>query len=132
MLETLGNTLTEVLTNQFEQVYDAVESNTISAVIAGLTNPADAEDFLLNGPKNEVYLTNGQSLTITVPTGGTYQLGLKSLDAPNGSVIVNGETVNVTNVDMFYEVSAPSGTITISTSTNGGYISVSMLKSFGN
>ena len=33
---------------------------------------------------------------------------------------------------MFYEVSAPSGTITISTSTNGGYISVSMLKSFGN
>lgn len=129
VLDALGKTMAELLQDsQFEQVYDAVESNTISAVIDGLTDLEDADDFLLRGPKNEVYLTGDQTLTITVPAGGTYQLGLKSLNNQTAQVSVNGTPVNVTNVDMFYEVTAPNGTITIS--NPDGYISVSMLKSF--
>lgn len=129
VLDALGKTMVELLRDpQFEQVYDAVESGTILASITGLTDLEDADDFLLRGPKNEVYLTGGQTLNITVPAGGTYQLGLKSLAAATGTVTVNNQSIDVTNVDMFYEVSAPSGTITISNPS--GYISVSMLKSF--
>ena len=131
VLETLGNTLTEVLTNQFEQVYDEFGAD-ISAVIEGLANVTDAaDDFLLNGPKNEVYLTGDQTLTITLPAGGTYQLGLKSLDAATGSVNINGNSVDVTNVDMFYVVDASKGAITIK-AEGDNFISVSMLKSFSN
>lgn len=135
VLDTLGKTMADLLTNQFNQVYEAVSSGTVSASIAGLIgnpeNPTDAEDFLFNGPKNEVYLTKDQTLTITVPTAGTYQLGLKSLNASNGTVSVNNTDVNVTNVDMFYTVDAPGGTIII-TNNSDTFISVSMLKSLGN
>lgn len=133
VLDILGSSLGQVIGDQYGQVYTAIETSIITgADLANLSDMGDFEDLLLRGPKNEVYLTSGQTLTITVPTTGTYQLGLKSLDKDSATVKVNGGDVKITNVDMFYEVTVGAdGKITIS-NTNGGYISVSMLKSFGN
>ncbi len=130
VLDTLGETMTDVLQNQYGQVYTAIKSSVIASASLGKLSDEEFQDLLFNGPKNEVYLANGQTLTINVPATGTYQLGLKSLNAPNGSVIVNGEPVNVTNVDMFYTVNTVNGTITIANSSDT-FISVSILKSFG-
>lgn len=68
------------------------------------------KDLLDNGPKNELYLYSGQSLTFKVKTNRVMQLGLKS---PTGSAMftlkVNGtESTKLTNlsttVDMFYPI----------------------------
>lgn len=74
---------------------------------------ATAQDLLDNGPKNELYLREGQTLTFKVTTGRFMQLGLK---APNGAasvqLLVDGEesedVTNITSsVDMFYTLAEP-------------------------
>lgn len=129
VLDILGKEMSTLLQDQYEQVYDKVDSIISGATLPGFSIKTDFEDLLLRGPKNEVYLTNGQSLTLTVAPG-TYQLGLKSLDKNSATVKVNNEDVTVTNVDMFYVVNASSGAITIK-AEGDNFISVSMLKSFG-
>lgn len=130
VLDILGKEMSTLLQDQYEQVYDKVDSIISDASLPGFSIESNFEDLLLRGPKNEVYLTNGQSLTLTVAPG-TYQLGLKSLDKDSATVKVNSGDVKITNVDMFYEVTTSNGTITIE-NMGDAFISVSMLKSFGN
>lgn len=129
VLNILGQEMSDLLQSQYEQVYDKVDSIISGATLPGFSIKTDFEDLLLRGPKNEVYLTNGQSLTLTVAPG-TYQLGLKSLDKDSATVKVNSGDVKITNVDMFYEVTTSNGTITIE-NMGDAFISVSMLKSLG-
>ena len=72
---------------------------------------ATAQDLLDNGPKNELYLREGQTLTFKVTTGRFMQLGLK---APNGAASVTmdvdgtAKTMNLkSSVDMFYTLAEP-------------------------
>ena len=68
-----------------------------------------AEEYKSNGPKEEVYLKKGQSVTFSLKnwdanTNKIY-LGVK---APfgNGSVAINGNTLNINNsVDCYYNIS---------------------------
>lgn len=113
-----------------KQVYAGIsdDSEAPAAVITDIKaiygNDATARDLLDNGPKNELYLWPGQSLTFNVSTDRVMQLGLK---APTGNVnvdltvdtVVNndaGEKIETlsknttstkslaTTVDMFYEI----------------------------
>lgn len=116
------------LDEQYDQVYANPKTEDMTASIGNELTANDAQDLLINGPKNEIYLTNGQTLTITVPTSGDYQIGLKALDSTSGKVKINDKETDVTNVDMFYEVSGSEITIK---NTGDAMIAVTYLKKTG-
>ena len=127
-----------------DQVYAAISSDAespASAVITSgsnsvITDTDTAQDLLDNGPKNELYLYAGQTLTFKVKTSRIMQIGLK---APQGataaSISIDGGTANVqdvkSSVDMFYDLKAADteDDYTISIQNTGSKIlSVTLLK----
>ena len=101
------------------QVYNDLGELTAIITDAGVPYAESSNvDALLNhGPKNEIYLYNGQTLTFRVKTDRVMQIGLK---APNGATTYDltcdngGESKTgvgmYTSVDMFYHVGNPIGT----------------------
>lgn len=64
------------------------------------------QDLLNNGPKNEIYLQPGQTLTFKLNTNREVQLGLRALnDSANYTINNVAKTVS-SNTDMFYTVLA--------------------------
>lgn len=144
-----------------KQVYAGIstDSEAPAAVITDIKaiygNDATAQDLLDNGPKNELYLWPGQSLTFNVSTNRVMQLGLK---APKSEAIFSvtvdgtkktvGEETTITNsdnesetwrkitstVDMFYKIadkitnSETTTTHTVTITVNSGLLSVTKLK----
>ena len=123
----------QVAKNTLSQVYASSGiTNAISAIVlskenadgnSSVINP-DPQDLLDNGPKNELYLRNGQIVTFKL--NKTAQIGLKGV---NGDVTftINGTQKSVSTTDMFYPVS--SGTITIK-NTSDNLLSVTKIKAF--
>lgn len=123
----------QVAKNTLSQVYASSGiTNAISAIVlskenadgnSSVINP-DPQDLLDNGPKNELYLRNGQIVTFKL--NKTAQIGLKGV---NGDVTftINRTQKSVSTTDMFYPVS--SGTITIK-NTSDNLLSVTKIKAF--
>lgn len=104
-----------------------------------------AEEYKSNGPKEEVYLNNGQSVTFSLKnwdanTNKIY-LGMK---APTGSgaVSINGNTLNINNAtDCYYDISSYADittdkhgvkTATFEVEATSSLISVTNIKVTGN
>ena len=115
-----------------DQVY--ASGNVNSAVVvdpsAGITSE-ELKDFVDNGPKNELYLSHGQSVVFSL--NQVAQIGLKGVNG-NASYSVTGATINNENVnrvsttDMFYRISA-GNSITI-TNTGNTILSITKIKAF--
>lgn len=130
----------QIAENVISQVH-AVSNSTTGAVIMSNNpkfNDADMQDLLDNGPKNEIYLQQGQALTFTINTKRVVQVGLKALNQATGYEIKVGEQSVASNMnfsastDMFYTVlnktdSASEQTITI-TNNGTGILSITKLK----
>lgn len=109
-------------------------------------NINNVEDYKSDGPKEEVYLNNGQSVTFSLtdwdPNTNKIYLGIK---APSGTGTVNigGTVLNINNAaDCFYDISdyavisteddgTKTATFTI-TAGEGSLISVTTIKVSGN
>lgn len=92
---------------------------------------AQQKDLYENGPKNEVYLAKGSTLTFTVNTRREVQLGLKGVNGA-ATCSINGTNQNVSSVDMFYTIKKKDSrtddtTITIQ-NTGNTILSVTKLK----
>lgn len=121
-----------------EQVYKDItaEAGTqgVQAVLTVNGNEltaAQQKDLYENGPKNEVYLANGSTLTFTVNTLREVQLGLKGVNGA-ATCSINGTIQNVSSVDMFYTIKKKDQrtdftTITIQ-NTGNTILSVTKLK----
>lgn len=62
------------------------------------------EDY---GPKNEVYLKEGNSIAFEIETSykGKAFIGLKAVSAEKATVIINGEEIEITSsTDLYYEI----------------------------
>ncbi|MGM9681444.1 MAG: hypothetical protein ACI3XR_08060 [Eubacteriales bacterium] len=80
-----------------------------------------AEEYKSNGPKEEVYLNNGQSVTFSLnnwnPNTNKIYLGIKA-PVGSGTVSINGNTLNINNAtDCYYDISSYA-TITSKTITD--------------
>ncbi len=122
------------------QVYDAAAGASALITDESVTYGSEEtiQDLLDNGPKNELFLYAGQTLTFNVKTDRAMQIGLK---APrnataytlkyDSTTVASNKALN-TSVDMFYELDNPIGTertYTVSvTNTGSDILSVTDLK----
>ena len=104
-----------------------------------------AEEYRSNGPKEEVYLNNGQSVTFSLTGWDTntnkIYLGIKA-PVGSGTVSINGNTLNINNAtDCYYDISSyaaistdESGekTATFEIKATSSLISVTNIKVTGN
>lgn len=120
-----------------EQVYeDLTKDGTVVQAVISVSNQVNAEnqkDLLEKGPKNEVYLAEGSTLTLSFKTDREVQLGLKGVDGITAYSVNDGGSVNVSTVDMFYTIQAKGGsngqatTVTIK-NTGNHVLSITKLK----
>lgn len=122
-----------------QTVADQVYGRSYSAIVFDTTVPygeGTVQDLLQNGPKNELFLWKGQSVTFKVKTSRLMQLGMKAPQGATSAEITLGDaskTVNINSaVDMFYELDNTQGTerewsITV-TNTSENVLSLTKLK----
>lgn len=133
-----ANEMYRVATNK---VLDAVfnETDTITGAVI-LTDDSNGTDIvtvdkeLLNiGPKNEIYLKNGQAVVMQIPTTyTTVQVGMRSLtgDAVTYKINTEEKTMNST-VDMYYKVEPVEGKLVIQNVSEDGILALTKLKVTG-
>lgn len=130
-----ANEMYRVATNK---VLDAVfnETDTITGAVI-LTDDSNGTDTvtvdkeLLNiGPKNEIYLKNGQAVVMQIPTTyTTVQVGMRSLTGETVKYQINSEPTKEMNstVDMYYKVEPVEGKLVIQ-NVSGGILALTRLK----
>lgn len=124
----------EIADNALSQVYSTAGTTAGAVLLSadGKMTTEDVQDLLDNGPKNELYLRAGQSLTfkVTGANKGNVQIGLKALnEAVNYTLNGEKETLS-SSTDMFYKLDVTAGqekTVTI-TNNSGGILSITKLK----
>ena len=126
--EDIANGLTQVLDKKENGANAIILDNTVSSTDYDADN---AQDFLDNGPKNELFLYQNQTLTFKLNAGlKNVQLGLK---AANGPVTVTGTIAkNISSsTDMFYVIGdIDADTVITITNTSSNILSVTDLKYF--
>ena len=104
-----------------------------------------AEEYKSNGPKEEVYLNNGQSVTFALskwdPNTNKIYLGIKA-PVGSGTVSINGNPLNINNAtDCYYDISGYANittdedgvkTATFKIEATSNLISVTNIKVTGN
>ncbi|MBQ5951133.1 MAG: VWA domain-containing protein [Lachnospiraceae bacterium] len=91
---------------------------------------ATVEQYDKEGPKTELYLSKGQQVAISVETGKTYYIGLRSLNGDAVTAQINGASVKIHGVespishtvDLYYEAVPVSGKIVIKNASDGDQI----------
>ena len=122
----------EVLDAVFDDK-DVIAGATIIESNGTVTTNVTVDENLVNiGPKNEIYLKNGQAVVMQIPsTYSTVQVGMRSLTGTPVQYKINTEekTMNST-VDMYYKVSLAEGKLVIQ-NVSGGILALTKLKVTG-
>lgn len=122
----------EVLDAVFDDK-DVIAGATIIESNGTVTTNVTVDENLVNiGPKNEIYLKNGQAVVMQIPTTyTTVQVGMRSLtgDAVTYKINTEEKTMNST-VDMYYKVVPVEGKLVIQ-NVSGGILALTKLKVTG-
>lgn len=119
----------QIAGNIWSQIYASEDVKGGAVILDSASNPyteGNVKDLLDNGPKNELYLYPGQTVTFKLKAAA--QIGLKALDQ-TVTYCLNNSDQNVTltsSTDMFYKVGA--GTVTIYNAGNTGILSITKVK----
>ncbi len=108
-----GTTTTESVESQLSQIF-AEQTQLANAVITfdtdkyqndALRDGTTVEKLMTAGPKNELYLWPGMSITFTVNTNREVQIGMRSVQGDTVSLTgLSGTTQVTSSVDMFYDL----------------------------
>lgn len=122
----------EVLDAVFDDK-DVIAGATIIESNGTVTTNVTVDENLVNiGPKNEIYLNQGEAVVMTVPTTyTTVQVGMRSLTGDAVTYKINGtqDTMNST-VDMYYKVVPVEGKLVIQ-NVSRGILALTKLKVTG-
>lgn len=125
-----------------DAVYDAEDAARIinGAVLIkqnydqnGGTDVQVTSDLVNIGPKNEIYLNQGEAVVMTVPTTyTTVQVGMRSLTGATVKYQINSEAEKEmkSTVDMYYKVKLVEGKLVIQ-NVSGGILALTKLKVTG-
>ena len=109
------------------QVLAATNGNLNGALLLGKDKTMDATDLLNNGPKNELFLRKGESVSFNLGKA-TAQIGLKALNGQVSYTVNDVAGSIATSADMFY--GSYTGLVTI-VNTGDNILSVTKLKLVG-
>ena len=120
------------------QVYEKTTGTGAVIVNNNKEVTGSAQDLLNNGPKNEIYLNPNQSVVFQFASGiTTAQIGLKALQGNAAQFTISykdGTSEDKTlksSTDMFYQLDAKKGTITITNKAGSGVLAITKIKTFG-
>lgn len=124
-----------IATNKvLDAVFDETDTITGAVILTKDSNGTDTvtvDKELLNiGPKNEIYLKNGQAVVMQIPTTyTTVQVGMRSLTGETVKYQINSEPTKEMNstVDMYYKVKLVEGKLVIQ-NVSGGILALTRLK----
>lgn len=123
----------EVLDAVFDDK-DVISGATIIESNGTVNTNVTVDDKLVNiGPKNEIYLNQGEAVVMTVPTTyTTVQVGMRSLTGDTVKYQINSEPTKEMNstVDMYYKVNLVEGKLVIR-NVSGGILALTKLKVTG-
>lgn len=132
-----ANEMYRVATNKvLDAVFDESDKITGAVILtndSNGTNTVQVDKELLNiGPKNEIYLKNGQAVVMQIPsTYSTVQVGMRSLTGEAVSYKINGTSATMNStVDMYYKVVPVEGKLVIQ-NVSGGILALTKLKVTG-
>ena len=121
---------------QYIKLHDSLATDkdktaTSNAVFIDGAENANVDLYTNYGPNNEVYLSNGQAISFTVPNDtsiASIQIGAKAPDGKAAMMVVNGvETDIASATEMYYKIAQAGGNFTI-TNTGDGILSLTNLK----
>lgn len=134
-------TLRDKLINAFDYNEDgSLVWETGFAVLTDINgNITRASDYVAIGPKEEVYINNGQRISFTLEEWDMYHKLYLGMKAPMGSASasINGHGVAVSNtVDCYYDISKyitvdDAGNAKIEIASTGGIVSITNIKTTG-
>ena len=105
-----------------DAVYNATDGRQGAVMLQQGSEITASADMINNGPKNEIYLTKGQTIALKLKDGLTYSkvaVGLRSLNGGTVDYSVNGSTTSVfSTVDMYYQVTPTNGAIVITNNSD--------------
>lgn len=109
---------------QYIKLRDAlVTENVKTTLFIDGAAKADITAYKNYGPNNEVYLSNGQAITFTVPKNAkiaSIQIGAKAPDGSAAKMNVNGTETNISSAtEMYYEIGTEGQNFTIANKGNG-------------
>lgn len=117
-----------------DAVFDDKDVISGAAIIASNgtvnTNVTVDKDLVNIGPKNEIYLKNGQAVVMQIPTTyTTVQVGMRSLTGETVKYQINSEPTKEMNstADMYYKVKLVEGKLVIQ-NVSGGILALTRLK----
>lgn len=123
----VGNDVIDAVFDEHDVIDGAM---IISQQADGTGTTVTVDSNLVNiGPKNEIYLKNGQAVVMQIPsTYSTVQVGMRSLTGTPVQYKINTEekTMNST-VDMYYKVVPVEGKLVIQ-NVSGGILALTRLK----
>ena len=92
----------------------------------------DVAEYKKEGPLGEVLLDAGESVTISVESGKTYYVGLKSLDGSSVTAEINGKAATFTHTaDLYYDATPASGSQIVIRNGGQNILSVTKLRTTG-
>lgn len=109
---------------QYIKLRDAlVTENVKTTLFIDGAAEANITDYKNYGPNNEVYLSNGQAITFTVPKNAkiaSIQIGAKAPDGSAAKINVNGTETNISSAtEMYYEIGTEGKNFIIANKGNG-------------
>ena len=120
-----------------DAVFDADDTLTGAVIIdsngSNETTVKVDKELVNIGPKNEIYLNQGEAVVMTVPTTyTTVQVGMRSLTGDTVKYQINSEPTKEMNstVDMYYKVNLVEGKLVIQ-NVSGGILALTKLKVTG-
>ncbi len=105
-----------------DAVYNAADGRQGAVMLQQGSEISASADMINNGPKNEIYLTNGQTIALKLKDGVNYSkvaVGLRSLNGGTVDYSVNESSASVSStVDMYYQVTPNNGAIVITNNSD--------------
>ena len=117
-----------------DAVYNATDGRQGAVMLQQGSEITASADMIDNGPKNEIYLSNGQTIALKLKDGLTYSkvaVGLRSLNGGTVGYSVNESSASVSStVDMYYQVTPNNGAIVI-TNNSANVLALTKIKVTG-
>ena len=117
-----------------DAVYNATDGQQGAVMLQSGSGITASADMINNGPKNEIYLEQGQTIALKLKDGLTYSkvaVGLRSLNGGTVEYSVNESSASVSStVDMYYQVTPNNGAIVI-TNNSANVLALTKIKVTG-